>query len=123
ELLNAVLDGTISLVSSDHSPAPPSMKQLDTGNFLAAWGGISGLQYLLPATWTPLQKAGADAVWVPEAMADTSSGGNMHKHKASPYTGSELRGKVIATITNGNLVSLYSALPQQPCGGAVKRTA
>ena len=42
ELLAAVLDGTISVVSSDHSPAPPSMKQLDTGNFMAAWGGISG---------------------------------------------------------------------------------
>uniref|UniRef100_A0A7S3QQ76 allantoinase n=1 Tax=Dunaliella tertiolecta TaxID=3047 RepID=A0A7S3QQ76_DUNTE len=154
ELLNAVLDGTISLVSSDHSPAPPNMKQLDTGNFLAAWGGISGLQYLLPATWTPLQKAGADpvhlahvlseqpakllgmtkkgristgyeadlTVWVPEADADTSSGGNMHQHKASPYTGAQLKGKVIATIANGNLVSLYSALPQQPCGSAIKRS-
>eukprot|EP00983_Pelagomonas_calceolata_P064470 1148146-Pelagomonas_calceolata.AAC.1 len=61
-------------------------------------------------------------VWVPEADADTSSGGNMHQHKASPYTGAQLKGKVIATIANGNLVSLYSALPQQPCGSAIKRS-
>ncbi len=41
-LLKAVMDGDIVLVSSDHSPAPPEMKQLQTGNFLRAWGGISG---------------------------------------------------------------------------------
>jgi hypothetical protein len=34
-------------VSSDHSPAPPDIKAVDTGNFLKAWGGISGVQYLL----------------------------------------------------------------------------
>lgn len=42
ELLAAVADGRINLVASDHSPAPGSMKQLDTGNFMKAWGGISG---------------------------------------------------------------------------------
>lgn len=41
-LLAAVADGRIDLVASDHSPAPGSMKQLDTGNFMKAWGGISG---------------------------------------------------------------------------------
>jgi allantoinase len=41
-LVFAVLDGKISVVSSDHSPAPPSLKQLDTGDFIKAWGGISG---------------------------------------------------------------------------------
>ncbi|GAX85441.1 hypothetical protein CEUSTIGMA_g12857.t1, partial [Chlamydomonas eustigma] len=57
-LLSAVLDGRISVVTSDHSPAPPSLKQLDTGDFIKAWGGISGLQYLLPATWTALKAEG-----------------------------------------------------------------
>lgn len=42
-------------VSSDHSPAPPSLKETQSGNFLKAWGGISGAQYLLPATWTALR--------------------------------------------------------------------
>ncbi len=31
-------------VSSDHSPAPPSLKETVSGNFLKAWGGISGVQ-------------------------------------------------------------------------------
>jgi len=61
-------------------------------------------------------------VWLPEASVDTSTLGNMHKHKASPYTGTDLKGKVIATISDGNLVSLYGSLPKQPCGELVTRT-
>ncbi len=41
-LMAAVRDGQISLVSSDHSPAPPALKEVESGNFLKAWGGISG---------------------------------------------------------------------------------
>jgi allantoinase len=56
--------GIIDLVSSDHSPAPAALKGLDGGgssdggDFIAAWGGINGLQYLLPATWTALKGGG-----------------------------------------------------------------
>ena len=35
---------TIDLVATDHSPAPPALKHLDDGNFIAAWGGIASLQ-------------------------------------------------------------------------------
>ncbi|KAG2492833.1 hypothetical protein HYH03_008988 [Edaphochlamys debaryana] len=59
-LTKAVASGEIVLVSSDHSPAPPSLKETQSGNFLRAWGGISGVQYLLPATWTALQAIGVD---------------------------------------------------------------
>lgn len=41
-LLAAVKAGDIDIISSDHSPAPPGMKETDSGNFLKAWGGISG---------------------------------------------------------------------------------
>ncbi|GAA4332050.1 allantoinase AllB [Flaviaesturariibacter amylovorans] len=55
ELLKAALrDGILDLIASDHSPAPPELKMLDSGNLLEAWGGIAGLQYLLPASWTAL---------------------------------------------------------------------
>ena len=53
ELLWAALgDGSIDFVASDHSPAPPSVKALDTGDFGAAWGGISGIQTAMPVVWT-----------------------------------------------------------------------
>lgn len=48
----AVLDGRIGMVASDHSPSPPALKLLEEGDFMRAWGGISGLQFDLMATWT-----------------------------------------------------------------------
>ena len=46
--------GAIDMVVSDHSPSPPAMKRVDTGNFFEAWGGISSLQIGLPVMWTSL---------------------------------------------------------------------
>lgn len=56
-LRRGVLRGDIDGVSSDHSPSPESMKMKDTGDFLNAWGGISGVQYSLPAMWESLVSA------------------------------------------------------------------
>ena len=52
QLWGALDEGLIEMVVSDHSPCPPAMKQLDTGDFLQAWGGISSLQLRLPVMWT-----------------------------------------------------------------------
>lgn len=46
-LWQALFDGDIHVVASDHSPAPPEMKTGD--DFFAIWGGISGCQSLLGA--------------------------------------------------------------------------
>ncbi|CAN5882611.1 allantoinase AllB [soil metagenome] len=50
-LWEALADGTIDMVVSDHSPAPPEMKDLDGGDFIVAWGGIASLELRLVATW------------------------------------------------------------------------
>ena len=47
ELLSAVENGLIETIGSDHSPCPPDMKQLETGNLSKAWGGIASLQLTL----------------------------------------------------------------------------
>lgn len=52
ELWDALAEGLIGMIVSDHSPCPPQMKCRDTGNFLTAWGGISSLQLRLPLLWT-----------------------------------------------------------------------
>ena len=44
----ALVRGEIDLVASDHSPAPPSLKSMKSGDFVSAWGGISGVQSMLP---------------------------------------------------------------------------
>src|ERR1700730_5361174 len=53
-LWNALVKKTIDFVVTDHSPSPPAMKCLDTGDFFKAWGGISSLQLSLPVMWTKL---------------------------------------------------------------------
>jgi allantoinase len=54
-----LLAGDIDLVATDHSPAPPQMKNLDDGDFVAAWGGIASLQLGLSAVWTAFVQAEA----------------------------------------------------------------
>ena len=43
-LWGEIARGNVDIVASDHSPAPPSMKG---GDFIAAWGGIAGVQSTL----------------------------------------------------------------------------
>jgi allantoinase len=40
------MSGEIDTIGSDHSPAPPGLKQGD--DFFAIWGGIAGIQHGLP---------------------------------------------------------------------------
>ncbi len=58
-LWQAVLDGTIDFIVSDHSPCTPALKFLDQGDLAKAWGGISSLQFGLPAIWTSASRRGA----------------------------------------------------------------
>jgi allantoinase len=51
-LWNGLRARHIDLIASDHSPCPPSMKCLESGDFSKAWGGISSLQLGLPVVWT-----------------------------------------------------------------------
>lgn len=48
----ALTDGVVDAVVSDHSPCPPDLKRLDTGDLGGAWGGIASLQLGLPLVWT-----------------------------------------------------------------------
>jgi allantoinase len=54
ELKQALKNKILDFIATDHSPAPPSLKEIESGNFKKAWGGIAGLQLLLPASWTAL---------------------------------------------------------------------
>lgn len=57
-LWEALGSGLIDFVATDHSPAPPDLKQLETGDFSAAWGGIASLQLALPVLWTAARARG-----------------------------------------------------------------
>ena len=53
-LWRALAAGDIDMIATDHSPAPPALKKIDSGDFIAAWGGIASLQLGLSAVWTGL---------------------------------------------------------------------
>ena len=54
-LWRGLRSGTLSLIASDHSPAPPSLKP--PGDFVSAWGGIASLELSLP--WCGRRPIGA----------------------------------------------------------------
>jgi allantoinase len=55
----ALQEGLVAQVVTDHSPASPSLKCVDTGDFLRAWGGIASLQLGLRVVWTEARTRGA----------------------------------------------------------------
>ncbi|MDE1162901.1 MAG: allantoinase AllB [Acidobacteriaceae bacterium] len=65
KLWQALVDGTLDLIATDHSPCPPEMKRLtvtepgqEAGRFDEAWGGIASLSTALPVLWTECAKRG-----------------------------------------------------------------
>jgi allantoinase len=51
-LWRALRDGVLDFVASDHSPCSPALKAIEVGDFVAAWGGVAGLQLALSVVWT-----------------------------------------------------------------------
>jgi allantoinase len=64
-LWQALREGLIDLVATDHSPCPPHMKRLEAtqqgeepGRFDEAWGGIASLSTALPVLYTDCVRRG-----------------------------------------------------------------
>lgn len=56
KLWEALKDGTIDCVVSDHSPCVLELKNIKSGDIMSAWGGISTLGFGLSLLWTEGQK-------------------------------------------------------------------
>jgi len=130
-LWEALRDGDVDLVVSDHSPCTPDLKRLDVGDFGLAWGGIAGLQVSLPVVWTGARERGCTlsdvARWMSEAPArlaglgrkggiavgkdadlvafapdETCTVGRLqHRNPVTPYAGLELDGVVRRSWVRG----------------------
>lgn len=131
-LWKALGQGRIQMVTSDHSPCPPDLKNQ---SFLDSWGGIAGVQMLLSATWTgasargyslsdlarwvaqePARLAGLQArkgsievgrdadlvIFDPEREYRCES--LFHRHGGSPYLHRTWKGTVVETFLRGESV-------------------
>ncbi|MFT3696452.1 MAG: allantoinase AllB [Kofleriaceae bacterium] len=54
----ALAEGTLDFVASDHSPCSPALKAIEVGDFVAAWGGVAGLQLALSVIWSEASARG-----------------------------------------------------------------
>ncbi|NMO51346.1 allantoinase AllB [Actinoplanes sp. TBRC 11911] len=144
-LWQALADGVITCVVSDHSPCTPDLKR---GDFAQAWGGIASVQLGLPVMWTAARErgfrlsdvvgwmsrnpadlvgltrkgrieVGADADLVafdPEATLVVDPERLHHRHKVTPYAGRTLHGVVRSTWVRGREVT-----GSRPGGRLLKR--
>ncbi|MEU0969901.1 allantoinase AllB [Streptomyces sp. NPDC005917] len=133
-LWQALADGTIDCVVTDHSPSTADLK---TADFATAWGGISGLQLSLPAVWTEARRrghgledvvrwmsartaalvglddrkgaiaAGRDAdfaVLAPDETFTVDPAGLQHRNRVTAYAGKTLYGVVKSTWLRGERI-------------------
>lgn len=72
-LWHALKEGIINFVATDHSPAPADLKEIQSGDFIKAWGGIASLQFAFPVLWTAARKRGVTlprvSIWLSENPA------------------------------------------------------
>ncbi|MEU5093611.1 allantoinase AllB [Streptomyces sp. NPDC020996] len=133
-LWQALADGTVDCVVTDHSPSTADLK---TDDFATAWGGISGLQLSLPAVWTEARARGhgledvvrwmsartarlaglearkgaiepgrdADfAVLAPDETFTVDPAALHHRNRVTAYTGRTLYGVVRSTWLRGERI-------------------
>ncbi len=133
-LWQALADGTVDCVVTDHSPSTADLK---TDDFATAWGGISGLQLSLPAVWTEARGrghgledvvrwmsthtarlAGLDArkgaiapgrdadfaVFAPEETFTVDPAALQHRNRVTAYAGRTLHGVVRSTWLRGRRI-------------------
>lgn len=130
-LWDGLLDGTLDMVVSDHSPCSPKLKA--DGDFGQAFGGVSSLQVGPSAVWAhaaqrgfglpdlsrwmaqqPAALAGftdrgsiapglrADlCAFDPDAETPVRTGDLRHRHRVSPYEGVTVRGAALQTWVAG----------------------
>lgn len=72
-LWQALRSGILDFVVTDHSPATPSLKEIESGDLKKAWGGISSLQFLLPAFYTKATSHHIDLMTTSKLLSENTS--------------------------------------------------
>jgi allantoinase len=148
-LWRALADGTLPMVASDHSPAPPELKA--RSDAFAAWGGIAGAQTTVPIVLgdghrvrgMPLPtlvqalagfparrlrlrgkgrlEPGGDADLVLVDLTDhpLREPDLLYRHPHTPFTGRTLRARIVRTLVRGRTVVAGGRAVAEPAGRLV----
>ncbi len=73
QLKKAFVSGILDFITTDHSPAPPNIKEIETGNLKKAWGGIAGIQFLLTGSWTAMKNTMSLEQFIPLVTSKPAS--------------------------------------------------
>jgi allantoinase len=151
-LWDALRDGRIAAVVSDHSPCTADLK---AGSFFDAWGGIASVELGLRAVWTKARARGfaledvarwmsegpaaiaglarkgaiaegrdADLVlFEPEGASEIDPSELHHRNPVTPYAGLRLDGRVSATYVRGVEVYADGRFRDEPVGRLLSRGA
>ena len=84
KLWKALKDGIIDFIVTDHSPATPELKKIESGNLKEAWGGIASIQFSLPVVWTKAKERGFGIPEIARLMSSSVAG----------FIGQENKGKI-----------------------------
>ena len=145
-LWEALAEGRITLVASDHSP---SSRERKAGDIWSAWGGIAGVQTLLPALLTEAPRRGIGLARLASLLADAparllglarkgriapgmdadlvlidaerewtlDAAALQTRSGQSPYLGRTFRGLVRTTLVRGRIVYRDGEFPAAPGHG------
>ncbi len=149
QLWSGLAAGDVDMIATDHSPAPPAMKQ---GDFVRAWGGIASLQLGLAVVWTgasergygiehiarwmaafPAKLAGLGAVkgriaagfdadlvfWDPDGVQVVDASRLYHRHQLTPYAGLKLKGRIVKTVLRGRVIYDDGVITGPPSGAFI----
>jgi allantoinase len=137
-----LVDGSVAMIASDHSPSPPEMKR---GDPIRAWGGIAGAQTTLPLVLSakrlarervvevlagfPARRLGfpkkgrlepgadADLVLVDSTASYVLREEHLHqRHAISPFLGRTLHARVVRTVLRGRTVFADGQPVGEPAG-------
>jgi allantoinase len=129
-LWQALRDGAIDMIVTDHSPCPPEMKRTETGRFDLAWGGIASLSIALSVIHTECSRRGFSlnhiARWMssaPAALAGLShKAGSLEAGREANFILFDTETKFTVTPDKLHYRHPISAYMGETLRGAVKAT-
>ena len=129
-LWQALSDGIIDMIVTDHSPCPPEMKRTNTGRFDQAWGGIASLSIALPLIYTEALRRGFTldhiARWMSSAPATlagiSQQAGSLEPNREANFTIFDTEAEFTVTPDKLHYRHPISAYMGEKLRGTVKAT-